>query len=221
MGDEAQDATADTLLDHFWDVDHGGVFTTPDDGETLVARQKDVYDNATPSANSMAALGLYRLAGLTGEMRYSHQADRILQLLGGIISQSPSGFSHALAAIDLHLDGPTEIAVVGDRPDLRAVVDEAWRPNSVVAWGEPYESPLWDNRQDGHAYVCRNFACQAPQTTPDGLRAQLRTRPDPARSSRRLRWVDVRTASLWSDRPRQHPCDLRRRRPGADEPGAC
>ena len=43
------------MLDHFWDVDHGGVFTTADDGEQLVARQKDIFDNATPSANSTAA----------------------------------------------------------------------------------------------------------------------------------------------------------------------
>ena len=51
-------AVADTMLDHFWDVDHGGLFTTPDDGEALVARQKDLFDNATPSANSTAAVAL-------------------------------------------------------------------------------------------------------------------------------------------------------------------
>ena len=44
-------ATADTLLDHFWDVDQGGLYTRPDDGERLIVRQKDVFDNATPSAN--------------------------------------------------------------------------------------------------------------------------------------------------------------------------
>ena len=60
-------SVADTMLDHFWDVDHGGLFTTPDDGEALVARQKDLFDNATPSANSTAAVALTRLAALTGE----------------------------------------------------------------------------------------------------------------------------------------------------------
>ncbi|MFV0308840.1 MAG: thioredoxin domain-containing protein [Desertimonas sp.] len=168
--------TADTLLDHFWDVDLGGVFTTADDGEALVARQKDVFDNATPAANSMAALGLYRVAALTGEMRYAHQADRILQLVGGVMDKAPAGFAHALAAVDWRIDGPTEIAVVGDRAELRAVVDEAWRPNAVIAWGEPFDSPLWDGRRDGHAYVCRNFACQASQDSPEGLRAQLASR---------------------------------------------
>ena len=51
-------AVADALLDRFWDADHGGVFTTPDDGEALVARQKDLFDNATPAANSIAAVAL-------------------------------------------------------------------------------------------------------------------------------------------------------------------
>ena len=170
--DEAR-AVADTMLDHFWDVDHGGLFTTPDDGEALVARQKDLFDNATPSANSTAAVALYRLAALTGETRYANHADRIMQLIGAVIDQAPSAFSQALAAAALRADGITEVAVVGDRADLVAVVNERWRPDVVLAWGEPYDSPLWAGRTAGLAYVCQHYACQAPQDTPDGLRAQL------------------------------------------------
>jgi uncharacterized protein YyaL (SSP411 family) len=166
-------AVADTLLDHFWDIDHGGLFTTPDDGETLVARQKDLFDNATPSANSTAAVALYRLAALTGENRFANHADRIMQLIGAVIDQAPAAFSQALAAAALHEYGVTEVAVVGDRPDLVAVVNERWRPDVVLAWGEPYDSPLWHGRVDGLAYVCEHYACQTPQDTADGLRAQL------------------------------------------------
>ena len=45
--DEAR-AAADALLDLFWDDEHGGVFTTGDDAEALIARPKDLIDNATP-----------------------------------------------------------------------------------------------------------------------------------------------------------------------------
>ena len=166
-------ATADTLLDHFWDLDHGGLFTTADDAEQLVVRQKDLMDNATPSANSVAAMALYRLAALTGEQRYANLADQILRLLATMIPKAPSAFSNALAAIELRSSGTTEIAIVGDRPDLLAVIRETWRPNSVLAWGEPYESPLWDSRTAGVAYVCRDFACQQPTDDVDTLRAQL------------------------------------------------
>ena len=170
--DEAR-ATADVLLDHFWDVDQGGLFTTPDDGQKLVVRQKDLFDNATPSANSTAVVALYRLAALTGEARYANHADRILQLVGPLVSRGASAFTQALAGLALRTRGIKEVAVVGDRPDLLAVVRERWRPDAVVAWGERYDSPLWESRRDGMAYVCEHFACQAPQDTVDGLRAQL------------------------------------------------
>ncbi len=48
-------------------------------------------------------------------------------------------------------------------------------PNAVLAWDEPYDSPLWHNRPEGFAYVCRHFACQSPASTPDELIAQLKT----------------------------------------------
>ncbi len=166
-------AVADLMLDHFWDVDHGGLFTTPDDGETLVARQKELFDNATPSANSTAAVALYRLAALTGEARYANHGDRILQLVAAVVEQAPPAFSLALAAAELRRAGATEVVVAGERPDLVAVVAERWRPGVVLAWGDRYDSPLWEARADGRAYVCRDYACRAPQETPEGLRAQL------------------------------------------------
>jgi uncharacterized protein YyaL (SSP411 family) len=89
------------------------------------------------------------------------------------VDQAPSAFSHALAAADLRDAGVTEVAIAGDRRDLLDVVAERWRPDVVLAWGERYASPLWDERVDGKAYVCRDYACQAPQDTPEGLRAQL------------------------------------------------
>ena len=51
-----------------------------------------MLDNATPSANSTAALALYRLAALTGDSRFANHADRILQLVGAVIDQAPSAF---------------------------------------------------------------------------------------------------------------------------------
>jgi uncharacterized protein YyaL (SSP411 family) len=172
---------ADTMLDHFWDLDHGGLFTVADDGEALVARQKDLIDNALPSANGVAANALLRLAALTGEMRYAHQAEQILLLIAGLVPQAPTAFAHALAGIDLWASGPTELVVTGDRPDLVAVATETWRPSLVVAWGEPYDSPLWEGRDtsttEGLAFVCRDFACQSPTGDVGALRTLLAATP--------------------------------------------
>jgi hypothetical protein len=76
--------------------------------------------------------------------------------------------------------GITEIVVVGDRRDLLDVVRETWRPDAVLAWGEPYESPLWFGRDDGAAYVCESSVCQLPAKSPEELREQLsRSRHEP------------------------------------------
>jgi uncharacterized protein YyaL (SSP411 family) len=90
-----------------------------------------------------------------------------------VVGRAPSGFANALAAVALRTRGITEVAVAGDRPDLVAVVNERWRPRAVLAWGERFDSPLWEGRRDGLAYVCEHYACQAPADTADTLRAQL------------------------------------------------
>jgi hypothetical protein len=170
--------TADAMLDLFWDPEEGGVFTTGVDGEELVTRPKDLLDNATPSANSLAALGLLRLAALTGDRRYQHHAEQILLLVGSLATTHPLAFPELLSAVDLHRSGATEIAVVGDRPDLVAAVTARYLPNAVLAWGEPYESPLWESRNVGFAYVCRDYACLAPVDTVEALVAQLSSSGD-------------------------------------------
>jgi uncharacterized protein YyaL (SSP411 family) len=166
-------ATADTLLDHFWDDVNGGLFTTADDGEALVVRQKDLMDGATPAANSLAATGLYRLGALTGDERYASRADDILRLVGGVVPGAPTAFGHLLAAVDLRRSGTTEIAVVGDRPDLVAAIHARYLPNAVLAWGEPFPSPLWEGREPGQAYVCRHYTCQLPVRSVEDLLGQL------------------------------------------------
>lgn len=171
--------TADTMLDWFWDPIQGGLYTTAEDAETMVVRQKDLLDNATPSANSLAAHGLMRLAALTGEQRYANHADRILQLLATVVEQQPAAVSNALLAVETRHRGIAELAIVGDVPDLVRTAQILWRPDVVMAWGERFDSPLWDARDDGYAYLCRNFTCQRPVSEPEELYELLVGRPVP------------------------------------------
>jgi uncharacterized protein len=172
---DAARSTAGALLDLFWDDERGGLFTTGSDAERLVARNKDLMDNATPSANSLAAVALLRLAALTGEARYRERAEQILRLTGSLAIQHPTAFGHLLAAVDLAANGIDEVVVAGERPDLVEVVHSRFLPGAVLAWGERYPSPLWEGRDDGWAYVCRSYACQLPADDPAALAAQLHT----------------------------------------------
>ena len=67
--------------------------------------------------------------------------------------------------------------ISGDRPDLVDAVRGRFLPTSVLAWGEPFDGPLWEGRgdsgDDGRAYVCRNFTCDTPATTPAELDERL------------------------------------------------
>ena len=166
-------AAADAMLELFWDEKSGGLFTAGADAEALITRSKDLVDNAVPSANGNAAVALLRLGALVGEGYYTQRAEDILSLLAAVVAQHPSAFSRLLAAADMVAGGLTEIAVIGDRPDLLGAVQSRYLPNAVLAWGEPYPSPLFDFRDDGLAYVCRNYTCQAPVATVDALEAQL------------------------------------------------
>ena len=166
-------SSADLLLDLFTDRVNGGFFTTGDDAERLVTRPKDVLDNAHPSANSLAAVALLRLGALTGERRYTEAAESVLLLLGRLVADHPTAFGHLLGAVDLLHAGITEVVVTGQRPDLVEAVRGTYRPNLVLAWGEPRPGPLWDGRDGDRAWVCRDFACRAPVEDVESLLAEL------------------------------------------------
>jgi len=163
----------DALIDRFADTEGGGFFTTADDAERLIVRTKDVFDGATPSANAVAAYALARLGALTGERRYTDQARRAIDLIGALLTRHPTAFAHSVLTADLLARGGTEIVITGDRPDLLAEVRRQWRPDAVLAWGEPTDSPLWEGRDVDRAYVCRDYACRMPADAVATLAGQL------------------------------------------------
>lgn len=180
-------ALAERMIEGFWDAEDGGFFFTSSDHEQLITRTKDFYDNAIPSGNSVAAHVLLRLSLFTGEERYRRLAEEILRLLKNVLLRAPSAFGHLLCGLDLFLAAACEIAIVGDpaAEETKALLAEvfgSYLPNKVVALAAPgdlrQEIKLLENRNqiDGHAtaYVCRNFYCEAPVTTPERLKDILR-----------------------------------------------
>ena len=153
----------------FADDERGGFFLTPADGEALVARQKELDDNPTPSGNSMLAFVLLRLARLWGDDELERRAVGVLRLVRDVIPRAPSAFGWALCALDLYLSPPREIAIVGGPGSevARAALGR-FDPNAVVAFGPADGVPLLEGKAlvDGRpaVYVCERFACRAPIT---------------------------------------------------------
>ncbi len=165
--------TARSMLELFApQAGEGAFYTTGRDAQTLIVRPRDLMDGALPSANALAALALFRLGALSGERAFSDAATRIVVAASALLEQNPTGFADMVAASSLAA-GTTEIVVTGERPDLLSVVRSRWLPEAVLAWGEPTDSPLWEDREPGLAYVCANYACMVPAKDPATLGQQL------------------------------------------------
>jgi uncharacterized protein YyaL (SSP411 family) len=169
---------AGEIVERFADRENGGFFSTPEDGEQLVARRKELEDTPIPSGQSSAAYGLLRLARLTGESRWEDAALGVLRLLHTVAVQYPTAFGHLLRALDFELSDVREVAIVGPDPaPLERVVRGAFRPHVVSAGGPVDGVPLLAGREpvDGRAaaYVCERFACRRPVTEPEELEAAL------------------------------------------------
>jgi uncharacterized protein YyaL (SSP411 family) len=168
---------ADGLLYLFADTGSGVLHMTGRDAEILIARPVDTQDGAVPSANSVAAQAWLRLAALTGVERYADAARSVLDALAPARTLAPLAFTGSVAAAELAGGGLTEVVVTGTRPDLVEVVRRRYLPGAVLAWGEPFESPLWEGRtgpgQEGQAFVCRHYTCLAPTADKEILASQL------------------------------------------------
>ncbi len=101
---------AEQTIAGFADPERGGFFSTPTDGEQLIARRKELDDSPIPSGASSATLGLLRLAQITGEEAYERHALGVLRLLHEIAPQHPSSFGHLLQALELHLSPAAALA---------------------------------------------------------------------------------------------------------------
>jgi uncharacterized protein len=174
----------DDAIKLFADHENSGFFDTGSDHEELISRPKDLMDNATPAGNSVAADVLLRLAAWTGEASYREQADAYLRSLTDLMVKHPQMFGYALGVLDFALSPVREIAIIGDvqQPSTHTLLNEVntcYLPNSVLACAAPGDAeaaqtvPLLADRplKDGQpcAYVCQNFACQAPVTTGEAL----------------------------------------------------
>jgi uncharacterized protein YyaL (SSP411 family) len=168
----------------------GGFYDTAAEDEALIFRPADPADNATPSGAFAVAGALLGYSALTGSARHREAAGAALGVLPGIAARYPRAAGMGLAVAEAWLAGPAEIAVVGGPDDQRTralhrTALHAAPPGAVLALGDgnpetPSAIPLLEGRglvdAAPAAYVCRQFTCQAPVTTPGQL-TEVLSRP--------------------------------------------
>ena len=176
----ALELTSD-MVRHFWDEDGGGFYLTPDDGESLFIRKKEIYDGAIPSGNSVAMLNLLRLGRMTATSDLEEKAARIGSAFSGSVKQSPSAHTQLMVALDFGIGPCYEVVIAGkaQAEDTKAMIKALrtrFLPNKVVLLNpSERESPeiaqlaeFTKNQSSvegrATAYICLNYNCKLPAT---------------------------------------------------------
>ena len=166
-------------IEDFWDNNVGGFYFTAKDTEELLTKQKEIYDGAIPSGNSIAMLNLLKLSYITGNHELEEKADILLRVFSEKIKANPLAYTQFLIAIDFAL-GPSYSLVVAGNIDaidtkelIKALLNE-YLPNKVFMFRN-IEKPTPDideysnfveffyNLDDmATAYVCINKTCKPP-----------------------------------------------------------
>ena len=170
------------MLKLFWDEEVGGFFFTTVDAEILLVRQKEIYDGAIPSGNSVAALDLIRLARLTMDKEFETKAQALFKTFSHELSQNPHAYSQMLIALDFAFGPSKEIVISGDREaeETNQIIDIIYQrfvPNKVVAFRPASEkeaqeiihiAPFLKEQLPlngrATAYICENYVCKLPTT---------------------------------------------------------
>ncbi len=179
------------MIRQFYDHDHGGFFMTSQDQDPhLLWRFKADEDQVEPSASSVGALNLLRLAQFLDEASYREMSVKTIESYGHRLAESPSALTGMLAAVDFATTDPRQIVLAGEpgAQDTRAlfsVLYSRYWPVKVVlgALGGPKQRvlskrlPFLDNmtalQGKATAYVCENFTCRTPTPDPQEFDRQL------------------------------------------------
>ncbi len=179
------------MFEYFWDDVDGGFFTTPDDGERLIVRQKQSFDGALPSGNAVAMLALVQLSRLTGDPLYEERAVQIGKVFSQSVSQYPSAHVNMMVAVDFLVGPSYEVVVVGnpEAEDTRNMIrklESVYLPNKVIILKPedkdsvellkiaPYIEHFTGIDGRATAYVCQNFVCDLPTTDVEQMMEMLR-----------------------------------------------
>jgi uncharacterized protein YyaL (SSP411 family) len=172
----------------FWDASSGGYFESASEDQLVKVRLKQDYDGAEPSANSVSALNLLRLSRMLHEEHYANRAKDIFSTFFAASQNAPASAPQMLAALQFSRSKPRQAVIAGDsqQQETRLLVHSILRdfhPDLVVLHAENANALSGDAGQALAAmrpiqgrpafYLCENFTCRAPVTSPEDARRLL------------------------------------------------
>ena len=158
----------DYTISNFYDKTDGYFYFTDSEGESLIARKKELFDNVIPGSNSIMAQNLYVLGKIFDNPEYEKLSDTMLSKMRKILLADVQWVTNWGALYCLKATPTVEIVIVGDAADdLRKDLDRFFIPNKVVSGTETQSQlPLLQNKTDINGktviYVCYDKTCQLP-----------------------------------------------------------
>ncbi|MEM2958844.1 MAG: thioredoxin domain-containing protein [Candidatus Jordarchaeaceae archaeon] len=169
------------MIKLFWDSVGGGFYFTASDAENVLIRNKEIYDGAYPSGNSIAMLDLLLLSRLAANPEYEEKAAQLVRVFSRTVSRNPMGHTQLMVGLDFALGPSYEVVIVGnthtnDTKTMLRALREKFVPNKVVIFvPSDQKSPeitsiaeFTKNQESiegkATAYVCQNLACKFPTT---------------------------------------------------------
>ncbi|HUJ03421.1 MAG TPA: thioredoxin domain-containing protein, partial [Rhizomicrobium sp.] len=101
-----------TLNEHFWDMQNGGYFVTPDFADPLIARPRYVADQAFPCANGIMPEVLARLYFATMDEAYRDRSNALIQAFSGEVTRVPVSVPSFINSLEMLMTG-LQIIIVG------------------------------------------------------------------------------------------------------------
>lgn len=153
--------------------DDGVLYMTDADVHDAIVRQKQGFDSAYPSGNSIAAYVMARYAVLTGDADIERRALQAVRSHGSYLARMATGYCMLLCTWDLLKHGGRQLSILGDPSDpfvieARRIVGRSFLPHVVLnhhrdATGLPQACVM----------VCTHDSCLAPITSIAELRAWI------------------------------------------------
>ncbi|MEX0610184.1 MAG: thioredoxin domain-containing protein [Balneolaceae bacterium] len=164
------------FIDLFWDEEHGGFYFSINDEDQVFGRQKQIYDGAIPSANSVAMLNQIRLSKLTGNTDLESYADKCGRLFSADMIRSGASITYGMQSVQFLNGDSKEITVVGERDELQEVLNNyrtVFHPFVTMHILEPetmsrihklagFTSSQKTINGKPTLYLCENFTCEKP-----------------------------------------------------------
>lgn len=181
---------AQAMLELFWDNKDGGFYFTSEFAEKLIFRQKEIYDGAIPSGNSIALNCLLRLYHVTSDATWKERAEILLNTFAAAVDAHPSAYGQYLSGLDFFLGPVREVVIaVAEQKDKNEFIDaifENFLPKKIIicrpedAQGlkrlvalSPFIEKQTALNGNTAVYVCQNSVCASPIQSAEDLRKIL------------------------------------------------